>query len=572
MSRLLFLLLLGALSACCDPDSGCEITEPPPEPPAAPTVRVWAGDDQSAEQGRQLADPIAVQVANAPVGMVATFSVTSGGGRVGRAGAFGTSAAAPVDPSGVAEVAWELGTALGAQRVRITFSGIPNFLEMMATAHGPAALLRAVRGSGQTGAPGGELAVRPAVALSDADGRPIPGARIEFAGDLPGTITATSRDGVAELPFRWTLGTVARRYQAVATYLVGGSAPAIIGNPVIFSADAVPSAAVGLAKVAGDLQAAPVGAALPVAPSVRLTDEFGNGVPGIAVTFSREQAGGGLTDSVRTTDASGLATIGAWTLGGEGTHRVTAMATGTGIAGNPATFTATAVVPAGPPARVVIVSGDKQTGEVTTALPERLRVRVLDAADRPVPNVQVDFSAGTGSGSVALPFGSPPIRSDASGEATSPTWTLGQFAGPQYVLVSLFLSPPGVVLPTFSATATPGRLQRLVRLGGDGGTYPTGGSVPIQQLPLVQILDQFNNPISGVSVTFAITSGGGTLASPTTLVTGPTGTVRAAGWTIGAAPGPNVVTATAVPLSGVSLVPATATFTKVGVLDVRSAP
>lgn len=564
------LLLLGLLSACCDAEAGCDITEPPPEQPPGPSIRISSGDGQSAEQGRLLPDPISVQVTNPRGGMTATFTVTSGGGRVGPTSALQASVQVPIGTNGVAEVAWELGATLGDQSVRVTFSGMPNYLDLTATAHGSASQLRALRGSGQTGPAGGELSIRPAVVLSDVDGRPIPRARVEFAGDVPGTIVATDRQGVAELPFRWTLGTAARRYQVTATYRIGTSAPAILGNPVVFHADAVPTAAVSMVKAAGDNQSGPPGTAVTGAPAVRVTDQFGNGVPGIVVTFSRDQAGGALTDSVRTTDASGVATLGGWTLGGEGQHRVTATAAGSGIVGSPATFTATAVVPAGPPAQVVIVSGDGQTGEVGTSLPQPLRVRVLDALGRPVRGVQLDFTAGTGSGSVAPPLGAQPIRTDAAGEATSAPWRLGIFAGAQYVLVSLFLGPPNLALPHFTATATPGRSQRLVKLAGDGGTYLAGSVVPAQQLPLVQVLDQFDNPVAGVAVGFAITSGGGSLATPTTVLTGPGGTARAVGWTIGSTPGPNVVTATATPAPNASIIPGSATFTKTGILGVRS--
>jgi hypothetical protein len=74
-----------------------------------------------------------------------------------------------------------------------------------------------------------------------------------------------------------------------------------------------------------------------------VTDASGNPVSGIAVTFAVASGGGTATGTSRTTDASGVATVGSWTLGAAlGANTLTATATGQGLAGNPATFNATA--------------------------------------------------------------------------------------------------------------------------------------------------------------------------------------------------------------------------------------
>ncbi|HMV32943.1 MAG TPA: filamin/ABP280 repeat domain-containing protein, partial [Gemmatimonadales bacterium] len=78
------------------------------------------------------------------------------------------------------------------------------------------------------------------------------------------------------------------------------------------------------------------------APSVRVTDAFGNPVAGVAVTFAVASGGGGLTGASATTNASGVATVGSWTLGTvAGSNTLTA--TAAGLAGSPLTFTATGV-------------------------------------------------------------------------------------------------------------------------------------------------------------------------------------------------------------------------------------
>ena len=59
-----------------------------------------------------------------------------------------------------------------------------------------------------------------------------------------------------------------------------------------------------------------------------------------------------------------------------------------GLAGSPVAFVHTAT--AGAASGVTVVSGDDQTGPVSTELPQPLVVEVRDAGANPVPNVAVD--------------------------------------------------------------------------------------------------------------------------------------------------------------------------------------
>ena len=79
-----------------------------------------------------------------------------------------------------------------------------------------------------------------------------------------------------------------------------------------------------LATSAGDAQQAASGAAVPVAPAVLVRDASGQPLAGVVVTFSVVDGGGRLTDSTPTTDAQGVARVGAWTLGANGAQRVRA--------------------------------------------------------------------------------------------------------------------------------------------------------------------------------------------------------------------------------------------------------
>ncbi len=83
---------------------------------------------------------------------------------------------------------------------------------------------------------------------------------------------------------------------------------------------------------------------------------------------------------------------------------------------------------------------------------------------------------------------------------------------------------------------------------GDGQTAQPGAAVPIQ--PAVIIKDSASKPVPGVTVTFAVDSGGGSL-SLTSAVTGTDGIARAGIWTLGPAEGRNTLKAMSGTLSPV---------------------
>ena len=92
---------------------------------------------------------------------------------------------------------------------------------------------------------------------------------------------------------------------------------------------------------------------------------------------------------------------------------------------------------------------------------------------------------------------------------------------------------------------------------GDGQSAPVGTAVATR--PSVIVTDSLGNPVSGLSVTFAVASGGGSLTGPTTN-TSAAGIATVGSWTLGAIPGTNTLTATSAGLAG-SPVTFTATAT-----------
>jgi hypothetical protein len=121
--------------------------------------------------------------------------------------------------------------------------------------------------------------------------------------------------------------------------------------------------------------------------------------------------------------------------------------------------------------RLVVVSGDAQSGEQGDTLPLPLVVRALDPAGQPVANVAVSFSASIGGGSITAAD----ATTDASGLADA-RWVLGLPLGPQLVAVHA----AGYDSVTFLATATAGtRVVRVDLLPGDSILVGAGDTATI---------------------------------------------------------------------------------------------
>jgi len=91
-----------------------------------------------------------------------------------------------------------------------------------------------------------------------------------------------------------------------------------------------------------------------------------------------------------------------------------------------------------------------------------------------------------------------------------------------------------------------------------GETATVGTSVT--NAPAVRVATASGGPVAGMTITFSVASGGGTL-SATSAVTDPSGVATAGSWTLGTTAGQNTLTATAPSTANVSPVTITATGT-----------
>ena len=253
------------------------------------------------------------------------------------------------------------------------------------------------------------LAVSPSFVVRDDQGQNMAGVPVAVSvaggGKLVGAPTRTATSGATSVG-EWTLG--AQAAANVLTVSVSGVPPLVLtvqgtAGPATNLAARTPTAIQGV-----------VGQAISPAPTVVVTDAFGNAVGGARVSVT----GGGVTASTLTADAQGILTI-PWTLG------TVAGASTLTVAVGSARLDFTAAVAAGPPSQLAVVSGNGQRVYAgRSAQPVVLSVR--DQYGNGIPGATVSFDA-TGGGRVA----SVSAVTIADGSVTSPVWTMGKSVVPQ---------------------------------------------------------------------------------------------------------------------------------------------
>ncbi|MBI5545269.1 MAG: Ig-like domain-containing protein, partial [Deltaproteobacteria bacterium] len=247
-----------------------------------------------------------------------------------------------------------------------------------------------------------------------------------------------------------------------------------------------------LEKVAGDLQSASVGTALPISPQVRVLDSEGNPVPGFALSFQVEIGGGSVGSAKVVTDAQGLAAS-SFTLGTvAGENRLVVAPVLGALSGAPKTVSFSALGFAAAADHLEKEAGDLQSAMVGTRVLEDPQVRVVDSWGNPVPGFALSFEVSVGGGRV----GAATASTDPSGLAST-SFTLGPVAGDNVLAVGPLDEPlpgtPGTV--TFLARGTTGAADRLEKVAGDLQSARVGTAVAVD--PQVRVVDALGNPVAG---------------------------------------------------------------------------
>src|SRR5207237_613235 len=196
----------------------------------------------------------------------------------------------------------------------------------------------------------------------------------------------TNASGVATVG-SWTLSATAGSNTLTAT------SGALSGSPVTFTATGTAGAAATIAANSPTSQSATAGTAVASPPSVIVKDANGNPVAQVAVTFAVAPGPDTTPGGSQTTNASGVATVGSWTLSATaGPNTLTA--TSTGLSGSPVTFSATGT--AGTAATIAANSATSQTATGGTAGGKPPPASVKDANGNPVAKVAVTFAVAPG--------------------------------------------------------------------------------------------------------------------------------------------------------------------------------
>lgn len=274
--------------------------------------------------------------------------------------------------------------------------------------------LASVSGNGQTATVGRPLTTTLQVRAADSyTGSPFAGVTVAFSdGGAGGTFSSASAvtDSTGTVSTNYTLPTKSGSYTITASASGYRSA--------YFSETATPGLASALVRVSGSGQSAPVKTSLTYPLVARVEDQYGNGVPGVSVSFSDQGAGGIFSGNPITSDLKGKVSDSYTT--GTAARNVVIVATAAGLP----VLKFWEKVTAGPAATISVVSGNNQTAPSSTTLSEALVVKVVDQYSNAVLNISVTFSDGGAGGA----FSVNPAITIANGTA-SVSYTTGPNAG-----------------------------------------------------------------------------------------------------------------------------------------------
>lgn len=324
--------------------------------------------------------------------------------------------------------------------------------------------------------------------VKDTLGQPIPGATVAFAttaGGLTG-ITATNASGIASA----TLTSGSTVMTAVVSANISGFQSS---TNVAFTAGAASAISLNAAP-----NAVKPGGASAITASV--LDATSNPVVGEPVTFSFTSKGSGtptLSATSATTDVNGLATVNYTAGAGVGSDVITAITSNSKTPGTPATITVSnSSVVVGSISTTASNGSIAANGGTTT-----VRATVLDATGIAMPGITVTFAASAGALSPAT------ATTNASGIAQT-TLTA---SGP--LLTATVSASAGGFTSSTPVVFTAGTAN-TVTVSAAPTTLNQGGSSTVY----AYVVDTFGNPVSGETVSFAIStiaSGLPTLSSAT---------------------------------------------------------
>jgi hypothetical protein len=221
--------------------------------------------------------------------------------------------------------------------------------------------------------------------------------------------------------------------------------------------------------------------------------------------------------------------------------------------------------------KILMVSGNNQSGPVGSTLAQPLIVEVVNALGQPMTNVPVTLTVNKSDGQLAAfpqQGRTLTVQTDGNGQV-SVNFQLGTRVGNgnNQVIVT---SPGFIGEVMFSATATIGPPTQIHAISGESQRGVIGQALPE---PLVAgVFDPGGNPVAGVPVTFTVTQGGGAIEGNTTVTKTSDGDGRVAAilsLTLEEGINNNQVSASFVGLSGLPAIFTASGITPSGVANTR---
>ncbi|RMG22302.1 MAG: hypothetical protein D6732_25985, partial [Methanobacteriota archaeon] len=274
-----------------------------------------------------------------------------------------------------------------------------------------------------------------------------------------------------------------------------------------------------------DSQSAGPNTTLPKDMQVRVLDSLNNPIPNVTVSWIPLK-GGSVSASSSTTNSMGYAST-QWTL--HSTNDVDSLAaTISGFTTTPDTVYFTAFVSSGSPDSLFAVGAVSDSGQVDSDLPIPFVVQINDSFGNPVPNAEVSFAiTSVPNGAINQSLSVYTSTTDQNGRASTQLH-LGSLLGSYTVRATANTTPTFV---EFTGVANvPGNPDSLIIVAGNN-QQDTVNTALADSL-IWKIIDQFGNPVSGVTVTF---TGDGSF-SPSSDISDSNGLVSTS-WTLGTASG-----------------------------------
>jgi uncharacterized protein (TIGR03437 family) len=209
-----------------------------------------------------------------------------------------------------------------------------------------------------------------------------------------------------------------------------------------YTLNILPGAAASIAIVSGNNQVVPTGTALPVPFLVKVTDAFGNRIPGAPVTWTVLSGSLVLTGASTVTTVTGEAIANGF-VRSPGGSTITVQIT---VGSVSATFTVLVDIPV---ATINVVSGNNQSAVINSPLSAPLVVQLLDSAGNPASFAPVFF---TSSGIETLSNTS--VNADVNGQASTMVTSVGPVAGP-FTVSAISGAGKSALIAKFSLTTLP---------------------------------------------------------------------------------------------------------------------